>query len=956
MDKELILSIYRKIKQVPDYNKVLDFVEFDEDSCNGYIKYNTEVIELKDSSKWYKEGLAQIKDEECVRAWLVLCLYYKYGYNKKKIIGIEKEYKSVGRSGKGGRVDVYVKNSDGNGIFLFIECKAPSKYDSDFYGIDGQLFRLCMQEVIRPKFLLYYTAKLSKESLVDRITLIDASKYNVYDNWIENGAPALNSIPRNYGAPQKKLYANIDETSDDFIALDDCVESFTFNNLNKEIHDVIWGGGGTNNNEIFVYIVKLLLCKIYDEQETRYGEVLQFQKLPSQLGEVESAEETFLRMNDLYKKAEKEYLALDNPTEGPAFELAKISSSKIAYVVGKLEGISITRNKYSGDLLGDFFENIVSQDYTQSRGQFFTPIKLVKFILALSDCLGKAKNVLLNDKDSLGRYRLPYIIDPSCGTGTFLIEYMKLITNKIGTNDKLLRYNKKISEAASIWFGGDKRTSWAKEYIYAIEYNYELAIASKVNMVLHGDGCMNTWKENGLYPFTYYFRDKSANILGHIEENDKSLYKADTNNQFDIVLSNPPFSIKNTEDEKKIIEKAFTDTFKVSEVLFLERWYQLLREGGIFCCILPENILDTSTSLNARRFLIKYFKIKAIVSLPYDAFKPFTSVKTSIVLAEKKSDKEIEKWNTEYELFLKKLRDPQKAFQETMKKCSCPTEKIFMAEPQNVGYKRRKNLSDLIKPNDLYQEDKNGNVKVIDIDNPKSVLDYYYRGYRENSKQYIDSGFYVELSELAERDSIRLDPKYVWFWNKQCGIVEINNDAPAVSLSNFVERIELSKLSKGALSQETKIIDLDSVLPRKGHESSYEWVYELGSDKVLFDGAEILFSKLEPYLGKVIINPPSDALGSTEWVGFKVKQPYSVNVIGYLLMHKELCKAYRMLQSGKRHARLNPDELEEIKIKIDINKLNANFAKMIEEKETEIKKLERTIDINRDEIDKYFSS
>lgn len=47
MDKELILSIYRKIKQVPDYNKVLDFVEFDEDSCNGYIKYNTEVIELK---------------------------------------------------------------------------------------------------------------------------------------------------------------------------------------------------------------------------------------------------------------------------------------------------------------------------------------------------------------------------------------------------------------------------------------------------------------------------------------------------------------------------------------------------------------------------------------------------------------------------------------------------------------------------------------------------------------------------------------------------------------------------------------------------------------------------------------------------------------------------------------------------------------------------------------------
>ncbi len=307
-------------------------------------------------------------------------------------------------------------------------------------------------------------------------------------------------------------------------------------------------------------------------------------------------------MNELYKIAEKEYLALDSPTNGPAFELAKISASKIAYVVGKLEGISITRNKYSGDLLGDFFENIVSQDYTQSRGQFFTPIKLVKFMLMLSDCVSITRKVLLKDKDNLGRYRLPYIIDPSCGTGTFLIEYMKLITGKLANDTELRNYNKKIKEATSIWFGGDKKTNWAKEYIYAIEYNYDLGIAAKVNMVLHGDGCMNTWIENGLYTFSKYFRDKRTNILGFSEKRNITEYKEETNNQFDIFLSNPPFSIKNSPDEIKEIEKAFSATFKISEVLFLERWYQLLREGGIFCCILPENILDTSTSINARKY------------------------------------------------------------------------------------------------------------------------------------------------------------------------------------------------------------------------------------------------------------------------------------------------------------------------------------------------------------------
>lgn len=957
MDKQLIRTIYEQITQIPDYKKVLEFIDFDYQACTGKIKYNSINIELDKSSKWYKDGIAEIHDEECVRAWLVICLYFKYGYSGKHIIGIEKEYKAVGRPGKGGIVDIYVKNSDGNGIFLFIECKSPSEYDSNFQNIDGQLFRLSRQEIIRPKYLLYYTTKVINDNLSDRTILIDATNYEVYEEWIELGAPSLNSIPINYGKPQKKFYANIEKSCEDYMALDDCVASFTFSALNLEIHDVIWGGGGTSNNEIFVYIVKLLLCKIYDEQETSSGDIFKFQRLTSELGEIESAEETFTRMNDLYKIAEKEYLALDNPTNGPAFELAKISASKIAYVVGKLEGISITRNKYSGDLLGDFFENIVSQDYTQSRGQFFTPIKLVKFMLMLSDCEGKARNVLLKDKDILGRYRLPYIIDPSCGTGTFLIEYMKLITRKLADDAALRNYNKKIKEATSIWFGGDKKTNWAKEYIYAIEYNYDLGLAAKVNMVLHGDGCMNTWIENGLYSFSKYFRDKRTNILGFSEKRNITEYKEDTNNQFDIILSNPPFSIKNSPDEKKEIEKAFSDTFKISEVLFIERWYQLLREGGIFCCILPENILDTSTSINARLFLLKYFNLKAIVSLPYDAFKPFTSTKTCIVLAEKKSDQEVSKWEKLFNSILLKCDNVGTAIAETLRNCSIADHLIFMAEPQNIGYKRRKNLPDLVKENDLYQEDEQGNIKDIDINNPITVIDFYYRGYKKGVIEQLEKGFYIKVSDICKRPYLRLDPKYLWFWNKQNGIVTINDTGKhIIKLSEFIQRIDLQKIQKGALTEETIMIDLESVQPRTGKVKSYENVFEIGSDKVSFNGANILFSKLEPYLGKIIIEPLQDAIGSTEWVGFETKAPYKSNVIGFLLMHQRLCSAYRMLQSGKRHARLNPEELEEIKIRINTDDLNEALASDINDKEQRISDLENQVIKIRKSIDKLFES
>ena len=462
--------------------------------------------------------------------------------------------------------------------------------------------------------------------------------------------------------------------------------------------------------------------------------------------------------------------------------------------------------------------------------------------------------------------------------------------------------------------------------------------------------------ENGLYSFSKYFRDKRTNILGFSEKRDTTGYSAETNNQFDLILSNPPFSIKNSPDEKKEIEKAFSDTFKVSEVLFIERWYQLLREGGVFCCILPENILDTSTSINSRKFLLKYFKLKAIVSLPYDAFKPFTSTKTCIVLAEKKCDKDVAEWNDVYGKLLLQYNDVNMAYAETLKKCSNEDSSIFMAEPQNIGYKRRKNLPDLLKTNDLYQEDSFGDVK-IDINNPVSVLDYYYRGYKKGMAEQLDKAFYIRLSDITNKESLRLDPKYLWFWNKQNGIVEINNNGKElIGLNEFIHKVELQKIQKGALNEETIMIDLESVLPRKGKVSSFENVFEIGSDKVSFSGADILFSKLEPYLGKVIIEPLQNAIGSTEWVGYSVNPPYKANVIGFLLMHEKLCKAYRMLQSGKRHARLNPEELEEIKIRINKDNINDTLASLIKDKENNMLSLECQMADIRSSIDKLFES
>jgi len=57
---------------------------------------------------------------------------------------------------------------------------------------------------------------------------------------------------------------------------------------------------------------------------------------------------------------------------------------------------------------------------------------------------------------------------------------------------------------------------------------------------------------------------------------------------------------------------------------------------------LPESVFDTAENKHIRLFIYKYFEVKAIISLPQLTFQPFTSTKTSLLFARKKTKKEVE--------------------------------------------------------------------------------------------------------------------------------------------------------------------------------------------------------------------------------------------------------------------------------------------------------------------------
>lgn len=632
----------KTIKQYLDKQRIRVVEKYDFDKST--ISYSNGIKQNREIKKFSGEK----KNEELVRAYLIAKLVNELGY-KPENIEIEKEYKGIGRSpSKNPRIDVIVRDSKGD-AFLYIELKSPEEYEKDRDEIiEKQLFNLASQEKgqgINVKYLVLYTFEITDDKIKDKCILIDYEKFTFFDAW-KNVRDFADELPARYGKAQKEPYIKGGKK--------DLETSFTheqLESLRKNLHNTLWGGGGTDDNDIFASLVNLILAKIQDEGEKKRGEKYDFQIFSFAKKEddevFETNEELFERINNLYRRALKQRLnILDDSKLKKSFVIDenKFSLAKLKYTVSELERFSFVdgKNSFDGkDILGDFFEGIIREGFKQTKGQFFTHINIVKFLLW----------GLQLDKLAIKRVNkdleIPYLIDPSAGSGTFLIEYMKFITENLKR-----RFKDKLNETRDVedkfhqWFMPDHRENkWAQNFIYGVEINFNLGTATKVNMILHGDGSTNIFVKDGLLPFKYYDKEAAPNFLKQYEE-DKQYFDKEVNRQFDVAISNPPFSVNLDNETKENLKKEFVfGGKKNSENLFIERWYQLLKPNGRLGVVLPESVYDTTENKYIRLFIYKYFKVRAVVSLPQLTFEPYTSTKTSLLFAQKKTKAEIEKWN-----------------------------------------------------------------------------------------------------------------------------------------------------------------------------------------------------------------------------------------------------------------------------------------------------------------------
>ena len=230
--------------------------------------------------------------------------------------------------------------------------------------------------------------------------------------------------------------------------------------------------------------------------------------------------------------------------------------------------------------LGDAFEYLLSVLGAQGdAGQFRTPRHIIDFIVAVVD----------PKKDET-------VLDPACGTAGFLISaYKHILAANIGSDGRSALTPDDRGRLVDNFRGYD--------------ISPDMVRLSLVNMYLHG------------------FREPS------IHEYDTLTSDERWNEYADVILANPPFM-----SPKGGIRphNRFAVQSKRSEVLFVDYMAEHLTANGRAGIIVPEGIIfqNQTAYRQLRKMLVEDYLV-AVVSLPAGVFKPYSGVKTSILVLDR---------------------------------------------------------------------------------------------------------------------------------------------------------------------------------------------------------------------------------------------------------------------------------------------------------------------------------
>lgn len=222
---------------------------------------------------------------------------------------------------------------------------------------------------------------------------------------------------------------------------------------------------------------------------------------------------------------------------------------------------------------GDIYESILKElQSAGSAGEFYTPRAVTDFMAQVI-------------KPQIGET----MADFACGTGGFIISWLKELKKLVRTTEDEEAYSNSI-------YGIEKK-----------QFPYMLCIT---NLLLHGLDVPRVFHSNTLL----------HDVLDYTEED-----------KVDVILMNPPYG----GSEKADVKNHFPTDLASSETadLFMSVIMYRLKKNGRAAVILPDGFLfgTDNAKVNIKKKLLREFNLHTIIRLPGSVFSPYTSITTNIL-------------------------------------------------------------------------------------------------------------------------------------------------------------------------------------------------------------------------------------------------------------------------------------------------------------------------------------
>lgn len=389
----------------------------------------------------------------------------------------------------------------------------------------------------------------------------------------------------NLPQPGEMIYSETRRlTFDDLITPTELTLKKTMDDLLDKI--VISDSNVTRREEQLDQLCNLLLLKLESDKQgksDRSAPVF-FRSLESVLKTAQTIHQRYKDFVELYPEV---FIAEQDRT-------LRFNNETIAACVEELSSLKLLDLGISTISLA--FQVLRSEALKQGEGQYFTPQAVIEAGVRL-----------------MGIEFQDIILDPACGTGGFLVEAMLEMRRTHPTMPP------------------EELSRWAQTHIFGVEKDAVGVKLAKAVMQIAGDGSAHCVRGDSIRTHNW---SRDFPHLTHAN------FKPD---RFSVVVTNPPFgkNLKVSAEDSRLATLELAKKGKSSYyhleigILFLERAYSWLRQGGRLGIVLPETYFFSSSYLFLLDWLKPRFRPLIVVNIPMEAFQGFCRAKTNFYVFEK---------------------------------------------------------------------------------------------------------------------------------------------------------------------------------------------------------------------------------------------------------------------------------------------------------------------------------